>query len=183
MERQAGGITYQVLYKNVKNINLRVKPDGAVLVSAPHWLTGEQVDTFVMNKAGWIQRARERSVFRFLQNFNSVSQWDETECKEYFQAIIERWYPHFAHVLPQPPRVKIRAMTSCWGVCHPTKGYVTLHPALMTKPLAVAEYVVLHELVHFIEPNHQAGFHAWMARLMPDYQTRRKMLRQNAEIT
>ena len=47
----------------------------------------------------------------------------------------------------------------------------------MGKPRAALEYVVLHEYVHFLHPNHQAGFHAEMARLMPDYLARRALLK------
>ena len=47
----------------------------------------------------------------------------------------------------------------------------------MEKPLPAQEYVVLHEYVHFLHPNHGPAFHAEMARLMPDDKARRRLLR------
>lgn len=53
-------ISYIFEHKNVKNINLRVKPDGEVRVSAPVRVSGEMVDKFVSEKGEFILNAREK---------------------------------------------------------------------------------------------------------------------------
>lgn len=39
------------------------------------------------------------------------------------------------------------------------------------------DYVALHELVHFLHPNHGPGFYAVMDRLMPDWKEKRARLK------
>lgn len=54
-----GEITYDLTKKKVKNLNMRVKPDGTVLVSAPNRVPLKDLDRFVIEKADFIHRARE----------------------------------------------------------------------------------------------------------------------------
>ena len=45
-------------------------------------------------------------------------------------------------------------------------------------PEELMDYVTLHELVHFVHPDHGPGFYGLMDRLMPDWRQRRKELRR-----
>ena len=56
--RAAGGVRYEFKRKRVKNINLRVRADGSVAVSAPLGAPLAQVDAFVAGRARWIEAAR-----------------------------------------------------------------------------------------------------------------------------
>ena len=175
MQRRAGEIEYELTYKKVKNLNLRVQSDGAVAVSAPKRVPLHEIDHFVLSRAGWIEAARQRTFVRRTQ-LESPERYTEQECLRAFEAISARFYPLFSRVLPAPPALKVRRMKSRWGVCHIQKRQITLNTRLMEQPLAAQEYVVLHEYVHFLYPDHQKGFHAAMERLMPDYKERRKLL-------
>lgn len=53
-------ITYQLTWKKVKNINLRVKPDGCVALSAPKHTPLATVESFLLSKANWVLRAQEK---------------------------------------------------------------------------------------------------------------------------
>lgn len=53
-------IKYTLTYKSVKNINLRIKPDGSVLVSAPHYIDAERIDEFVKSKSDFINSALDK---------------------------------------------------------------------------------------------------------------------------
>lgn len=61
-ETPQGSITYELTRKSVKNLNLRIQPDGTVTVSAPHHLPQQEIDAFVCKKARWIVRARQRAL-------------------------------------------------------------------------------------------------------------------------
>ncbi|MCI8492845.1 DUF45 domain-containing protein [Anaerotruncus colihominis] len=173
--RTAKGMEYELTYKRVKNLNLRVGEDGSVRVSAARRVPLWQIDAFVQARAGWIEQARERVRLRAQQMYSSAAYTDE-ECLAVFCAVSDRIYPLFASVLPQKPEIRVRRMKSRWGVCNPARCRITLNTQLMDRPAAAVEYVVLHEYVHFLHPNHQKGFHDMMARLMPDYKMRRKLL-------
>ena len=74
------------------------------------------------------------------------------------------------------PTLKIRYMTSRWGSCQPKKGIITLNSKLIEAPRNCIEYVILHELVHFIHPNHSRQFWDFVAMMMPDWKERKKEL-------
>ncbi len=75
----------------------------------------------------------------------------------------------------QPGRVQFRAMYRKWGSCS-SRGNITLNTALCNLPPALAEYVVLHELVHVRVFNHGKDFKALMAAHMPDWVERDRAL-------
>lgn len=177
MLRNAAGVAYELTYKKVKNINLRVTEKGMVQVSAPKRVPLREIDGFVACRTAWIFAARERLAHNVQNARDSAGLHTDEECLVAFEAVSERIYPLFAEILPQRPEIRVRLMKSRWGVCHTLKKRITLNKMLMDKPTAALEYVVLHEYVHFLHPNHQKGFHDTMARLMPDYKLRRALLK------
>ena len=58
--RSAGGVEYTLIRKRVKNLNLRLAPDGSVRVSAPLRAGAASVDAFVAAHADWVKRAEAR---------------------------------------------------------------------------------------------------------------------------
>lgn len=58
--RETGGIKYILTRKKVKNINLRVRPNGEVAVSAPSYVPTDRVDAFVLSQADFIEKARKK---------------------------------------------------------------------------------------------------------------------------
>ncbi|WP_202614993.1 YgjP-like metallopeptidase domain-containing protein [Anaerotruncus rubiinfantis] len=64
MRRSVGTITYELTYKRVKNLNLRVTGEGEVRVSAPKRAPAGEIDRFVASRAAWIEAARARIAVR-----------------------------------------------------------------------------------------------------------------------
>ena len=77
-----------------------------------------------------------------------------------------------------PTVVRVRELGRRWGSCS-AKGVVDLHWAIMLLPAPIADYVIVHELVHLRELNHGAGFWRLVAELMPDYRQRRAWLKRH----
>jgi hypothetical protein len=70
-----------------------------------------------------------------------------------------------------PKRVQFRNMTRKWGSCS-SVGNVTLSTRLTWLPFHIAEYVILHELVHLRVFNHGQEFKAMMSEYMADWRER-----------
>ena len=174
--RAAGGVRYEFKRKRVKNINLRVRADGSVAVSAPLGAPLAQVDAFVAGRARWIEAARVRALARGEEEQRpcSVSREDALAL---FTQVSDAVFPLFAQVLNgQRPVLKVRQMKTRWGVCVPAKRHITFSLRLAEKPRAAVEYVVLHEYAHFVRADHSPAFWAVVARYMPDYKARRRLL-------
>ena len=69
----------------------------------------------------------------------------------------------------QIPELKCRIMTSRWGVCYTKKNKITISSYLIHYPLKCLEYIMVHEMVHFIVPNHSSRFYELVSANMPDY--------------
>lgn len=174
--RAAGGVRYEFKRKRVKNINLRVRADGSVAVSAPLGAPLAQVDAFVAGRARWIEAARVRALARGEEEQRpcSVSREDALAL---FTQVSDAVFPLFAQVLNgQRPVLKVRQMKTRWGVCVPAKRQITFSLRLAEKPRAAVEYVVLHEYAHFVRADHSPAFWAVVARYMPDYKARCRLL-------
>lgn len=176
MERTISGITYELTYKRVKNINLRVGADLSVAVSAPKRAGVREIDAFVAGRADWIQKARGRVAARAEKARPDCDVSDEA-CLSFFEKISASVYPLFMDAIKERPTLKVRLMKTRWGVCHYTKNTIVLNKRLYYMPLPAVEYVIAHEYAHFLHHDHQAGFHALMRALMPDYKERRRLLR------
>ena len=75
-----------------------------------------------------------------------------------------------------PPRVHVQHMKTKWGSCSPERRSIRLNTELAKKPAGCLEYIVLHELVHLIEPTHNDRFKALLRAFMPDWEDRRREL-------
>lgn len=76
-------------------------------------------------------------------------------------------------------KVEIRNQRTKWGSCS-SSGTLGLNWRLVMAPRAIAEYVVIHELAHLVEPNHTDEFWNLVARFDPDYREHAAWLDDNS---
>ncbi len=175
--RTAAGISYQLTRRKVKNINLRIRNDGSVAASASPRTPAERVDAFVAERADWIIAAQARLAARNAQQ-NAQPLPTKAEALPYFEHLSELVFPAFSPLLGgQKPTIKVRDMTSRWGVCDIAKRQITFALRLYNMPPAAQIYVVVHEYCHFLQPNHSPAFWNEVAAILPDWKARRKLLR------
>ena len=89
---------------------------------------------------------------------------------------LKYWYNLFEEKIPVP-NLKIRKMTSRWGVCNIKNHNVTLNYNLSKYDICCLDYVIVHELSHFIHPNHSSDFWLLVSKYYPKYKSVRKMLK------
>lgn len=208
-------VQYVLVYKQVKNINMRINDHGDVVVSANPIVSKKRIDDFVASKYLWIQDHRDK-----VQHRNEVCREDaslfmlfgrELKLKHLCGSVNRVWYDDnnlyiqtkkgqnsqklldafidqqcrdvfedIAHItrrilkeydLPNA-EIKVRRMSRRWGSCIPAKQQITLSRRLIHYPIEFIEYVVMHEFVHFIQPNHSKAFYAIIESHMKDYKQR-----------
>lgn len=171
----SGFFEYSLQRKRIKNLNLRVRADASVCISAPLRMPQAQIEAFLQQKASWVLKTRQKMLAKPAP---APCHYTKEQCLALFTRMSDEVFPLFSDVLKgERPTVKVREMKSRWGSCNIRTHTITFNTRLAEKPQAAIEYVILHEYVHFLHADHQAGFHAEMARLMPDYKARRKLLR------
>ncbi len=177
-QRTAGGVTYTLTRRKVKNLNLRVRGDGTVAVSAAPRVPAAAVDEFVASRADWVRAARAKALARAART-EAAPPPDPAAALALFTALSDRVYPAFADALGgQRPTIRVRDMKSRWGVCSPAKRQITFALQLYHQPPAAQIYVVVHEYCHFLVPDHSPAFWAEVAKLLPDWKARRRLLRE-----
>ena len=67
------------------------------------------------------------------------------------------------------PRITIKYMTSRWGSCTPARNHISMSVRLIHFPSEALDYVLLHEYVHILVPNHSKQFYDTVALFMPDW--------------
>ena len=186
-------IEYELERKSVRNINLRVRSDGSIYVSAPKGAPVILIEAFLRTKGDLILTALSRKkehtgpgrLFvlgrEFDDSFENDAQrekWLRSQCIEAVSEVFNRVYPSFERLGVPLPEIRFRKMKSRWGSCTPSKKLVTFNTALIHVPLECIELVVVHELCHFLRCDHSPAFHDCMTQLLPDWKARQKRLRE-----
>lgn len=89
---------------------------------------------------------------------------------------VDKLYPIIKKYNVSYPSIYIRKMKTLWGSCTVNKSKITFNQYLTKAKPACIEYVVLHELVHFLYPNHSKQFYDFLSSYMPDWKERKKIL-------
>lgn len=105
-----------------------------------------------------------------------VTRYLKQQCKIVFEEVLNQQYPPFQKYGVNYPILRIRNMDTWWGSCLASKGIVALNNRLLEAPRDCIEYVVTHELCHFVHPNHSKQFYSFLSMLMPDWKERKSVL-------
>lgn len=95
-----------------------------------------------------------------------IDEWLRQELKKVLPPLLEKWQPIIG---VQVKKFFVQKMKTRWGSCNYTQGNVRFNSELARKPPECLEYVVVHELVHLLEPSHNARFHSLMSQFMPNW--------------
>jgi predicted metal-dependent hydrolase len=107
------------------------------------------------------------------------------------QAIMDGWYRDLVREAATPliakwerlmgvqvKRFYVQRMKTKWGSCNHEAGTIRLNTDLAKKPPECLEYIIVHEMVHLLEPTHNAGFLALMKQYLPKWEGVRETLNQ-----
>jgi predicted metal-dependent hydrolase len=101
--------------------------------------------------------------------------WRKQACSLYGE-ILDSLYPVIGKHGVKKPAFCIRKMQTLWGSSSPHRGAITLNFYLLKARRPCIEYVVLHELTHFLYPNHNKEFYNFLTLYMPDWRNRKEIL-------
>lgn len=99
--------------------------------------------------------------------------WYRQQIRYAAPALLAKWEPRLR---VKVNRLFVQRMKTRWGSCTPESGHIRLNTDLAKKPPECLEYIVVHELVHLLEPTHNERFVALMDAHLPEWQHLRKRL-------
>ncbi len=80
----------------------------------------------------------------------------------------------------EPAAVTVQDLGYRWGSCG-KGGRMFFHWRTVLLPPPIIDYIVVHELVHIIEPHHTHAFWSRVERVMPDFAGRKQWLAERGE--
>ena len=197
----------EIIRKNNKNIYFRFK-DGILQVTCNRFVSTREIERLIKNNKDSLLRMYKKVIKKekndvgmsylgkrvvvvydanikntyiedniiYTKNETSFNKWYKEECIKVFSERIEVLLPNFNKI----PKfsLRIRKMTSRWGVNNVTKRIITLNSELLKKDVSLIDYVIIHELCHFYEGNHSDRFWYQVSLRYPDYKLARKRLRE-----
>ncbi|MDI9778671.1 SprT family zinc-dependent metalloprotease [Pseudomonas putida] len=95
-----------------------------------------------------------------------LESWYRQQLRAKLPALLGKWQPLMR---VNARRILVQRMKTRWGGCNPSTGNIRLNTELAKKPPECLEYVLIHELVHLIEPTHNNRFLALMDKFMPHW--------------
>ena len=107
---------------------------------------------------------------------DKIDKYLRSIAKDIYEERLYYYYSIFKEPIPKPT-LKIRKMTSRWGVCNTKTHQITLNLELIHYNIRCLDYVVVHELSHLIEGNHSKKFWTIVEKYYKNYKEIRKELR------
>jgi hypothetical protein len=102
-----------------------------------------------------------------------LDNWYREQVKLALPELIAKWEQKIGVKTVQ---IFVRRMKTRWGSCNKRTGNIRFNTDLARKPIQCLEYVVVHELVHLLEPSHNDRFKALMQKFMPQWKSYRDQL-------
>ena len=102
-----------------------------------------------------------------------VVEWYRDQLKKAVPPLLAQWQPLLK---VKVERIFVQRMKTRWGSCNHLAHTIRLNTELTKKPAECLEYILVHEMLHLLEPTHNARFVALMNQFMPKWEVLRQRL-------
>jgi predicted metal-dependent hydrolase len=144
-------------------------------LTVPQRMSRAEVDDVLAAKRCWIDEQRRRQVPRLgLERLSVSERAARLGARELVSALAEEEAERLGVVYQ---RIRIGGQRTLWGSCS-ARGTLSFNWRLVLSPLAVLDYVVVHELCHLRVPNHSRRFWTLVERHRPHWRDQRDWLRE-----
>lgn len=188
-----------VVKKSNKNTYIKIKDDLTIYVTTNYLTSKREVKIILDNEKDFLRKALSRVKKKlekeelfyylgkkydiikvpfenievsdgkiFVKDEKTLEKWLKKEIKRIFSERLEYNYNLFDEDIPFP-KLKIRSMKTRWGVCNKRDNSVTLNSKLIKYSIHEIDYVIIHELSHFVHFDHSREFWETVRIYMPDY--------------
>jgi len=161
-----------------RRLRLSIYIDGRLVVTQPRFFSDRALESFLLAHAAWI--------IKHLDNFKAKPapllagpgrRVDYLAKKETARRLVNDRLGYFNKFYNlKYKKISIRNQATRWGSCS-RRGNLSFNYRLVDLVPTVADYIIVHELCHLQEFNHSPRFWRLVAQTLPDYQERRRGLR------
>ena len=176
-KRKTEHVSYGLIRARRKTMALKVSGDGTVTVRIPYGVRPEEADRFVEAHVDWIRKriaeCRERAAAR-----PAYTDREREAGKRLAKELLLKKCRYFAERMGVSyGTVTVREQKTRWGSCS-AKGNLNFNWKLALMPEEILDYLVVHELAHIRHHDHSPAFYDQVARVLPDYKARQRLLKE-----
>lgn len=102
-----------------------------------------------------------------------IHEWQKSLLHEIVPRLIAKWGPRLG---VRVTGYFLQRMKTKWGSANPGAGHIRLNTELVKKPKDLLEYVIVHEMIHLVEPTHSERFIALLDQHYPSWREARAEL-------
>ena len=135
---------------------------------------GNKYDVVVLNTVSKIEFVGNQV---FVKNKTYLNTFLKNECERIFNERVKICYNLFEEDIPYP-KVMIGKMKRKWGYCNKRQELIKLNSELIKYSIDEIDYVIIHELCHFLEFNHSKNFWNYVKKYKPNYKENTKVLKE-----
>lgn len=139
-----------------------------------NFILGKEVDIIKLSN----QTHPELYGYKFYIKDNNIDKYLKEFAVDIYEKRVKEIYNMFSESIPYP-NIKIRKMSTRWGVCNKKNKTITLNLELIKKDIKYLDYVIVHELCHFIHFDHSKEFWNLVSKYCPNYKQLRKEMRDD----
>ncbi|WP_407635918.1 M48 family metallopeptidase [Sediminispirochaeta smaragdinae] len=104
-----------------------------------------------------------------------IHEWHKSLLHEFIPQLISKWGPKIGVSVSA---YYLQRMKTKWGSCNHRQGNIRLNTELVKKPKDLIEYVVVHEMIHLLEPTHNDRFVNLITEVYPSWKEARMELNE-----
>lgn len=105
-----------------------------------------------------------------IKRAETVHEWHKSLLHDFIPHLISKWEPKIGVSVSN---YFLQRMKTKWGSCNPKQGNIRLNTELVKKPKDLIEYVVVHEMIHLLEPIHSDRFITLITEHYPSWKEAR----------
>lgn len=166
---------YEIIYSQRKTLTIALEKC-KVVVKAPIGIKKSDIEKAITKHHDWIERNLAAQI-RKATMFDNLTPEDINDLKKQARVYFAQKVEYFANIMNlKYGRVTITSAQKRFGSCSST-GNISFSYRLMLYPEPAREYVVVHELAHLVEMNHSSKFYQIIASVLPDYKSRKRLLK------
>lgn len=167
---------YRLIRSDRKTMSMKIADDCVPVVRAPFLTPETKINAFVEKNSAWIEKQLQK---KLLHNHDEMHFFEnETALRAKAAEVLPVKANYFSRIMNLfPAAVKITSAKSRFGSCS-GKNSICFSWRLMAYPEAAIDYVVVHELAHIKYKDHSKRFYALIEKYMPDYKTRKAILKK-----
>ena len=193
---------YNVIIKKKENKNTYIRVDD-IIVTTNYFITNNKIKKILDDNIKFLNKAlnKEKKEGFYLmgkkydiiidENIKNIeinnniikvkslkylNNWYKKEIFKIFKERLDFYYNKFDENIPYPI-LKIRTMKTRWGVCNRKIKSVTLNFNLVKYDYDCLDYVIVHELSHFVHFDHSKKFWNTVSKYYPNYKIIQKKLK------